>query len=292
MTERFRFEVVDALHYDEPDPSTRRRPSRGSLSAVASVPARAWSTWRRGRVVSRVDSWSWGSTWSRWSRPRTCGRCWSDGSRRCARSWRRRSRCRSTTARSTPSSWATRSITSTAKPRWRRPGGPARPGGGLGVFWAWPDEEELVKIPGMRRSTTCRAGPSRVRDRRRASLVGGAASRPGRLRAVRTASSRGATSCRPRASSISTRLRATSCRCRARRATRCWIASDNCRVRSRDAPPAAAHGRGPLYPELNDARSHAHPGPRSEEGEGNRTPFRAWEARVQAIEPHPRGRSV
>jgi SAM-dependent methyltransferase len=24
------------------------------------------------------------------------------------------------------------------------------PGGGLGVFWAWPDEEEQVKIPGMR----------------------------------------------------------------------------------------------------------------------------------------------
>jgi SAM-dependent methyltransferase len=25
-----------------------------------------------------------------------------------------------------------------------------RPGGGLGVFWAWPDEEEQMKIPGMR----------------------------------------------------------------------------------------------------------------------------------------------
>jgi len=25
-----------------------------------------------------------------------------------------------------------------------------RPGGGLALFWAWPDEEELVKIPGMR----------------------------------------------------------------------------------------------------------------------------------------------
>jgi SAM-dependent methyltransferase len=25
-----------------------------------------------------------------------------------------------------------------------------RPGGGLGLFWAWPDEEEQVRIPGMR----------------------------------------------------------------------------------------------------------------------------------------------
>ena len=48
-------------------------------------------------------------------------------------------------------------------------------------------------------------------------------------------SSRGPTSCRPRGSWTSTRPPATSSRCRARRATRCWTASGSCRVRSGDA---------------------------------------------------------
>jgi hypothetical protein len=125
------------------DPSTRRRRSPGSPSASASAPVRAWWTWRRGRAASRVGSCSSASTWSPWSQRRTCARSWRSGSRRSERSWRGRSRRRSITRRSMPSSWATRSTTSTATPRWRRSAVSCGPEGLL------PCSGQF-QIPGMR----------------------------------------------------------------------------------------------------------------------------------------------
>ena len=61
-----------------------------------------------------------------------------------------------------------------------------RPGGALAVFWAWPDEEEQLKIPGMRAIYEAVEGTrGGVRDHGRPPIVGRAAGHGGGVRSVR-----------------------------------------------------------------------------------------------------------
>ena len=146
----FSFEVVDAFHYDELRPEYAPEAvvwvaERVGIGRGASVVDLAAGTGRlSGRFLQLgVDVIA--------VEPAANMRAvLRNGSRRSERSWRRRSRCRSTTGRSMRSWWATRSTTSTATRRWRRSIGSFVPEVASPLFWAWPNEEEQLAIPGMR----------------------------------------------------------------------------------------------------------------------------------------------
>ena len=168
-----------------------------------------------------------------------------------------------------------------------------RPGGGLGVFWAWPDEEEQVKIPGMRaiydlvepaRAESAIAAahrswaeppvaPEGFEPFERREFPGSHVVPASRLVDLYATSSDIVSMPGPTRDALLDHIRQLSGALPRRstcRSARSWTSASGAERRARSRASGTSIGAG----------------------EGNRTPVSSLGSSRSAIEPHPRGRSV